>query len=245
MSINKWQIYCNTESKWVCGWLHSDDPIPTYCFHNDSHQVNPNSAQTLETSQLITVVIQQEAIKTGGHFGCQGFLMEIPANTTQILPVTWPIPVTTSIVNIQETEANEGDVLEAIVNPRTIIGGTTSVTLQGSKNCTVNSTVIKNAQIGYECYIGTECLGRIIGINTNSFLITFENASTVEHQMGSPFYIELKIIRNYQLGTKVGDSLGAGNIGGKYLPVGTVTNVIYTNNSNTVKKFRFSVEYLF
>jgi hypothetical protein len=245
MSINKWQVYCNTENTWVSGWVSSESENPCCCFNNNSHNINTDSPQIIDSTAVITVKIEQEYIPTGGHFACQGFSMTIPANTTTILPVSWPFPVTTSIVNVQEIEENAGDILEAIVNPRTVVGTTTSVTLNGTKTCTVNSTVINNAQIGYEFYIGVVHLGRVLAIDKTNFIITFETTTTQEHPLGSPVYLELKIIRNYQLGTKVGSSLGAGNIGGKYLPKNTITNVIYTNNSNIEKKFRFSVEYLF
>lgn len=245
MSINKWQIYCITENKWVSGWVHSDDPNPTVCFNNDQHQINIGSPQILETTQVISVKIEQEFIPTGGHYGCQGYLMEIPANTTVIKPISWPYNITTSVVNIQDTDENLGDVLEAIVNPKTLVGGTTSVTLQNSRTCTVNSTVFTYAKIGYYCYIGNEHLGRIININKDTFVITFENSLQSEKNMGFPFYIELKIIRDYNLGSKQGNCLGSGNIGGKFLQANTITNVVYKNNSNIDKKFRFNVEYLF
>lgn len=245
MSVNKWQIYCISENKWVSGWIHSNDPTPTVCFKNDQHEVNTSSPQILETTQIISVKVEQEFIPTGGHYGCQGHLMEIPANTTVINPISWPYPITTSVVNIQDTDENLGDILEGIVSPKTLVGGTTSVTLQGSNTCTVNSTVIQNSKIGFECYILNEHLGRIIGIDKNTFVITFENELQIQKNMGSLFYIELKIIRDYHLGSKQGNCLGSGNIGGKYLPANTVTNVVYKNNSNVDKKFRFNVEYLF
>jgi hypothetical protein len=245
MSLNNWQIYCITENKWVSGWLHSDISIPSVCFNNDQHEINTNSPQILESTQVLSVKIEQEFIPTGGHYGCQGYIMEIPANTSLTKPISWPYPITTSVVNIQDTDENLGDTLEAIVNPKTLIGGTTSVTLQGSNTCTVNSTAIENSKIGYECYISNEHLGRIIDINKQTFVITFENELQVEKNMGSPFYAELKIIRNYYLGSRQGNCLGSGNIGGKHLPANTITNVVYKNNSNIDKKFIFNVEYLF
>jgi hypothetical protein len=245
MSVNKWQIYCATEQKWVSGWLHSDDPSPVVCFNNDQHQINIDSCQITETTQIIKVVVEQESIPTGGHYACQGYVIEIPANTTVTRSISWPFSITTSVVNIMENSDNLGDTLEAIVNPKTLVGGVTSVVLQGTKSCTVNSTVLTYAEIGFDCYIGDEHCGRILSINKQNFIIIFEKELLNEKNMGSPFFIELKIIRDYPLGSGARNGLGSGNIGGKHLPKNTVTNVVYKNNSNIDKRFMFNVEYLF
>jgi hypothetical protein len=245
MSINKWQVFCITENKWVYSWLDETQSKPTLCFNNNGHQINTESQQIVDSTQILTVKIEQESVPTGGNYSCQGFIMEIPPNSTNTEVVAWPFPITTSVVNIQETEANLGDTIDAIVNPRTLVGGTTSSTTVGSKTCTVNSTVIKHAQIGYDCHINAEHLGRITKIDPVNYTISFEKATTVEHQMGEHFFIELRIIRDYNLGSGARNALGSGNIGGKYLPFGSVTHVIYTNNSNITKKFMFNIEYLF
>jgi hypothetical protein len=244
MSLNKWQVFCITEKKWVQGWLEEKNK-PVTCFNNNGHEINTESQQIIDSTQIITVKVEQEAVPTGGHYSCQGFVIDIPANSSQIKAVAWPFSITTSVVNIQETSDNLGDFLDAIVNPKTPVGGITSLTLAGSKTCTVNSTVVKHSKVGYDCYINNEHLGRITKIDCVNFLITFEKVSTLEHAMGSPFFMELRIIRDYPLGSGARNALGSGNIGGKYLPYGSMTHVRYTNKSDVPKKFMFNIEYLF
>jgi hypothetical protein len=239
-SVKKWQIYCIEESKWVEGWS-VDKPI--VCFNHNTHEINPNSQQILETTQLITVKIDQEEIPTGGHYCCEGFVFDCPPNVVTVYPVRWPIPITTSVVTIQALPENIGDIVNCIVNPKTLVGGTTSFVSAGSTRCSVNSTVIENAKVGYECFINNELLGRIINIFPLTFEVEFETPTTVNYNMGNPFFIQLRIIRNHQVTEFF--QLGASNIGGKYVPQQFVTHVIYTNNSNVDKKFRFNIEYLF
>jgi hypothetical protein len=100
-------------------------------------------------------------------------------------------------------------------------------------------------KIGWEILIGSEYLGRITEIDLDNFFITVENATTVYHQIGSPVFVQVRVIKNFQLGVKDCNQLGVSNIGGKYLKTGTTTKVTYTNNSNVNKQFRFSIEYLF
>lgn len=46
MSVSKWRIFCNTEQSWVESW---GTVPPTVCANNNTHEINPNSVQELET----------------------------------------------------------------------------------------------------------------------------------------------------------------------------------------------------
>jgi hypothetical protein len=244
MSLTKWRIYCITENSWTEGWLESGH-TPTTCFRNNEHNVNPSSLQDIETTQKILVHIEQEAIATGGNYKTDGFAFTAAPNTTTIFPTTWPIPITTSVVHILDTVENLDDTLDAIVAPQTPVGVITAEHQIGCHIVSTNSTVFAHAKVGYECFVGMEFLGRILELNPSTLTIRFQNPTTVVHAAGEYFSIQLRIIQNYPLGTKIGGNLGVASIGGKWLPANTITNVIYTNNSNVAKKFRFTVEHLF
>jgi hypothetical protein len=245
MSLTKYKIFCIEEQSWTEGWLSQEDGPPTQCFNNNGHEVNLNSFQELDSTQVLTVKIEEESIKTGGHYTVEGHQFTALANTDTSYTVSWPMPVSVTVVNVQTTDENNGDVLNSIVNPNTICGVITSNFEIGGKTISVNSTVTANVKIGWEIIIGSEYLGRIIAIDLDNFFITLENATTVYHQIGSPVFTQVRVIKNFQLGTRVGNQLGVSNIGGKYLKTGTTTKVTYTNNSNVNKQFRFSIEYLF
>jgi hypothetical protein len=47
--VKRWKIYCNTESKWVDGYLSRDDGVPTTCFNNNAHTIDTSKTDLLET----------------------------------------------------------------------------------------------------------------------------------------------------------------------------------------------------
>lgn len=245
MSIIRWQIYCNTEEAWTQGFLNESAGPPTVCFNNNTHTVNPNSPQQIDGTQLFSVKVIQEDIPTGGHYTSEGFSMTIPPLSTEILPISWPMQISCKLVHIQSTIENLGDTLNAIVNPYTLIGGIISNVAENSNIAIVNVTVIANIKVGFEFYIGTEHLGRVIEINNTNSTITFENNTSILHTVGEPVYTEMKIIRNLELGMNNGYDLGQSSLGGKHLKPNVITNIIYTNNSNVEKTLKFSVEYFF
>lgn len=242
MSVSKWKIYCQEEEQWTEGW--SVEP-PTKCYNSILHEVNSNSVQELETTQLLKVKIEEESIPTGGFYTVEGHCMTIQPSAVTTYDVSWPFPVSVTVVNIQSLEENIGDTVDSIVGYRTICGVVTSNIELGQTQISVTSTVINNVKIGFEIYIGSEFLGRVLAIDAPNFFITVENPTTVYHPIGRPVFTHVRAIKNYQLGMNTGNELGVSNIGGKYLKTGTVTRIFYTNNSEVQKKFRFSIEYLF
>lgn len=243
MSIIHWQIYCNTEGGWSEGYLEQSVGPPTVCFNNNTHEVNLNSQQELAGTQLLNVKVIQEDIPTGGHYTTEGFLMDIPPLSTQILPISWPTRITCKLVHVQSMDENLDDILNAIVNPHTLVGIITNNIDLNSVVANVNVTVIQNVKVGFDFYIGSEHVGIVISIDKTNSTITFETPTTMSHKAGEYTYTEFKIIRNLVLGTNNGYDLGQSSLGGKFLQENTITNIIYTNNSEISKRFRFSVEY--
>lgn len=72
--IKKWVIYCNTEAKFITGFLDSTIESPTVCFHNNTHSIDTTKTKFLEyiyrdTMQLIKwcVHCDTEDIDTYGY----------------------------------------------------------------------------------------------------------------------------------------------------------------------------------
>lgn len=73
-SIKKWELYCNTEAKYVYGFLDNDLGKPSKCFNNDQHTIDSNKTKLLEcihrhTTELIKwkVFCDTEQIDTYGY----------------------------------------------------------------------------------------------------------------------------------------------------------------------------------
>lgn len=46
--VKRWRIYCNTESKYVDGYLSRNDGTPTTCFNNNGHTIDTSKTDLLE-----------------------------------------------------------------------------------------------------------------------------------------------------------------------------------------------------
>lgn len=241
-SVSKYRVYCETEAAYIYTW---GDTLPTVCPNNNTHTITTGTVSIVEEIQENTVSIKQESIPTGGNFKCKGYSFVATANTTTSYSVSWSYNTTAMVVHIQSNESQLGDVLEAVVYPEQTVGVITAACNIDATTAVVNSTVIANAFIGMECFIETEFLGTIISINKETSTVGFETPVTVNHAGGSAFKVQIRIIESYHLGTSIGASLGASNMGGKHLPANSVTSVRYTNNSNEDRIFIFLVEYLY
>ena len=242
VSLYKYRIYCQTEQVYTYVWGES---TPLACPINSSHTISSSTITILDEVSEKIVAIKQESVKTGGNFKIKGFSHICPANSTTIFPVSWPFNITVMNVRIYSEISQVGDTVNAIVSPDTIVGTLTSSCSSGVTTVSVNSTAVMYSCIGFFCKVGTEDLGMILSIDSINSTISFQNPTSVEYTTGTYYKIETKMIENYPLGM-VGESIiGESNIGGTHLPANTITNVIYTNNSNTQKIHKYCVEYLY
>jgi hypothetical protein len=47
-SVKHWKIYCNTDAKYVQGFLDNEQGEPTVCFQNNTHSINTTKTELLE-----------------------------------------------------------------------------------------------------------------------------------------------------------------------------------------------------
>lgn len=240
-ALVKWKIFCNTENNWTDGWLSKTQGSPTVCFNDNSHDIDSTSSKFLDTTE---VSIKREDTLTGGNYNCQGYSVEILPWETKIIPVSWPFPVNITSVNIQSNDKHLGDVVNAVVNPKALAGVSTSECILGDNTIFVNSTVLDNAKIGYDLWIEDELVGRIIKVDMLNSSVTLESSLLQGYPIGAYIYMEIRIIREFNLGYRNGNNFGTFN-GNKYIPADIVTKIIYKNNHQTFKTFCFSIEYLF
>lgn len=243
-SLKKIRVYCLNELKWTEGWTDSSTDV--YCFNNNEHSINPDSVQTLDTTEKINVTITQEFTATGGHFLSESYAVNAPANTTTNYDISWPIPVNLQLINVENDPTSTGNILNGYINPMTPVGVITSDFREGQKKLSVNKTVIDNILIGYECFIEDYYLGRIINIDADNLLIVVEFPLDKDYNYGAIIKIQLIVIKNFCIGANwAANTIGGRNIGTKYLPAGYVLRASYTNKLDVDKLFRFNIEFLY
>ncbi len=249
MSINHWRIYCITEQEWSSGYLAAESATPTTCFNNTGHEVNLNSQQIVEviTNNTTNVKIIEESVPTGGNFRCEGFKLTIPAGTTATKVVSWPYIISVLQSFFAPNSSQDGDVLNVICGPNTIVGLLTSSISSGTTVIPVSLTVVQNAMVGYEFLLNGTNLGEIVAIDLNAYTVTLHTATPSSFNAGAYAGLQTTNIKNLVIGLGGGERyiIGASRSGSKRLPANMPVHVTYQNNGANDVDFYFQVEYLY
>lgn len=252
--LTKYRIYCNTESAWTEGWRDDTQGAPTQCFTDTGHSVNTSSVQEQEIIDVSNsrVTIEEENVPENetavtGKFKCQGFAMSVPALTTQTLTVNWSFPISVMEIFFASKTENEGDVINTIVGPNTIVGTLTSNVANGDTTFDVALTVIQNAKIGYELLLDSTLIGQVTAIDSNGLTVTVDTATTTTYTSGQLVSIQVRTIKDVTCsGLEDRYTVGSSKVGGMYLKANTDVDVIYENKHATdTHNFRFEVEFVY
>jgi hypothetical protein len=237
------------ESQWVYGFKDTEDGPPTTCFNNTEHSVNDMSMQEIQVIEDATVnaKIVEEYVPTGGNFRCYGRRFTIPAQSTVTYTVSWPFNISVLQSFFTSDSGMEGDFLEVVTAPNTIIGVITSPVAVDDTVIHVNTTVINNIMVGYTFKLGNSNtnLGYVLAIDDNNMTITVETPSPSAFNAGTYAKMEVAGICEFEIGPSFRYVIGSSKTGGKHLPANTPVDVIYTNNGNSEKTFRFQIEMLY
>lgn len=247
-SVTRWRIYCLDEGEWTYGYLTTGANAPTTCFTNTAHSVNADSSQELDVISQTTVKakIVEELIETGGYFRCEGHKFSIPANSTAIQQVSWPYPITVLQSFYEGGPEHEGNELDVIVGPNTIVGILREAASIGDTVLHVSLTVIQNIKIGFTVKLGSTTVGSVIGINENMLCITITAPLAAAYNANTYVKTEALSISNLEFGrAPIRISIGASKHGGKYLAPNTLVELTYKNNTNADVVFKYQVEILY
>jgi hypothetical protein len=243
-----WRIYCETEGIWTYGYLDDTQGTPTTCFTNTSHTVNPNSYQDMTTTSLTVpeVKLAEELVKTGGNYRAESFKFTCPANQVTVYTVSWKFQLSVISSSYVGKSAWEGCKVDAIVGPDTVVGTITDDVASGVSVIPVSLTVIQNAQVGYEFFIGSDLIGEIISINSNALTVTLSDNTITTYTSGAYAKLQTRAIKNYEIcGGPLLYTFGVNVLGGSPLAPNTDVNVVFNNVTNSSIDFRFQVEYLY
>lgn len=193
------------------------------------------------------VKIKEEDIVTGEHFQAQSFELVLPPSTGwQELDISFPIPISILSAIWTNKATYDGDEVEFLVAPDTIIGALTAPVGSGIEELSVSPTVIENMAVGKWVKVDAEDLGRCLAIDTTNSKITVENETTTSHDTGASVKMTVKLSPHIYLngGGGVGQ-IGASAIGGSHVPANTVLRFRYNNLTGIGKKWSFILEYFY
>lgn len=252
-TIYKYKIYCETEGI-THNVLNEKEIPPTKCPVDSNHTINPNSIYLFDKIEPTEVSIKEETIKTGGHFRVQDLYFDCPANQETTYEFSFPVNISVLAFKMVVRPDMEGDKLHAVVSPNTVVGFLTATASIDDDQFTVSESVIANVFVGmvvdfYDAVndISIDC-GQILDIDIQNNIITTENKTTREFNIGDQVRIGICMVKNVEFPKITNDysyEVGTSKIGASHLPKGTKTKIFYTNSTNEAKKCHIFYEYLY
>lgn len=198
-----------------------------------------------------TVSIREETgTPTGGNFRTETFTVSVGANSSQNFDYSWSYPISVLVLKFSTDSSFNGDYINCYVAPNTTVGVLTASAALNTNILNVNSTVIQNTKLGYQCNLidsngAIYDLGDIININYSTNQITSKNNTTIAFAAGTYFQITINNVRNYTFGLPGQYTIGESKIGASYIPSGRIIRLKYTNTGISVKNFTWCIEYLY
>lgn len=247
-TIYKYRVYCTTDSKYEYVWAETE---PTACPVNTAHTIDTNTITIVDTRDENITTIQEESTPTGGNFRAIGKSLDILANETKIDDNVWDYNISALAIGFNSDTDNQGDNIELIVGPDTVIGAITSNVSISDTVINVSSTVLDHAMVGFRINlfdgVNTEDLGEIISIDETNKTLTFSGGSSQAFSAASPTYVRMSVyvVQNFVIGKPGPWEVGQSKIGGSFVPAGTIIRIIYYNNTASAKNFTAQLEYLY
>jgi hypothetical protein len=257
----KYEFWCTQENpdpanpgSYLGGYVTriTDDPAkPLICSNNKDHITRPDTLRDLDQIDDSSVTIQVETGgKTGGHYRCDCYAMDVAPGTTASQEIRFGFPVTILKPKLYTIDAQLGHVM-SVSFPFQTIGVLTQDAAVGDLVLHVSPTAILNAMVGYDIRLtnGTtmsDYVGRVASFDTINSTITLTKAVAAAYPAGTYVQEARSFIDKVVLGGGGTYVFNDGNTVGAYLTTAAVGNFVYTNNSGsaTVKAI-LHVEYLY
>jgi hypothetical protein len=244
LTINFYQFYCSTEQAFI--QIYSNTP-PSSCPNGSSHSIVTNTIITLPPPVTPILIKQNNIEKGNNNYRVESKSFSIPANTIGSQIFTWPIDINVLTVNFSTDSTQTGDIINAYIAPNTTVGVLTSPVSAGSTIFNINPNTLNYLNIGYNANItnGTQNnnLGMVTSIDTTNLSITTQNSCSNPFIIGDYMQMTVQNICNFELGAPTLYAFGKKNILASHVPKNTPIQMTYQNNSSSIKKFVFYIEY--
>jgi len=202
-----------------------------------------------------TVVIQEEPpwSDTGGTYRVQSYeiVVDQAQGTWKDYDITFPYPVSLFSAEWFNKVENDGDIVQCVAAPDTVIGAITSDVSIDDNVIDVSETVMTYAARGTALALDdgvNYCnLGEIINIDYENSQVTTTYLADNNFLASTPTYVKQSVfMMPHMYLTGVGRiDIGKDAVGGSYLPANTIFRIRYQNNEGTTtnKIFSFILEY--
>lgn len=233
-SVNRYKIYCSTEAKYVEGW---GTATPTTCYNNNTHTVNADSWQLIETISTDIVKIKEDSVIIPRNVLIKHIeFADVESNTEQSQYFTFDMVTSMYSFTLVVDDTNKGDEFTIAVNPDTTLGLITQNITAGDTLLYAPPGLLAYGWNGFELKVtdgtNTDELGRILSINKTTGVVTFETP-TIHNFSSSNSLVKMTYytMKNLKIGAPGVLRFGDDVIGGSTPPVGTVVKFTYKNNT--------------
>lgn len=231
-NINKYRIYCNTESKFVEGWGNLE---PTKCYNNTEHVVNLNSIKQIDNINNSQVKIIEDNVFVGRNVSIAQINLS-SVSTTQTKVYTFKKITSMYSFKYATDVSNQGDELTIAINPNTPLGLITQNVSTGDTIIYAPPAIFLFGQIGFNVKlsngVNVDDLGEILSIDSTAGTITVENPAVNNFSTTNTLCLmTYYTMKNIVIGPPQMYAFGEDIIGGAAVPVGTSVHFIYKNNS--------------
>lgn len=233
MTVKKYKIYCETESKYVSGWSETE---PITCFNNNTHTIDSNLT-TITDFNIDNVKIVQTTPEKTNYFYVHSIYETINHSETKVVPIIQNIEYYLYSVKLLLNKNHLGDLFSVYINKDTLIGNITQSS--SGQIITVSQTVIDNSVIGFYVFFNND-YHRIIDKSTNT--LTLENSVTVNP--GDAVLMTYFMIYKKNLGME-SEILGSTVFNAKFISKNYTAGFIYENKSNSTKYILIDIETTF
>lgn len=245
LTLNSYSVYCITENTTVYSYGYQEAP-PTVCPHDNTHTIDTNTIQVINTYQIPSYIRVIDRSETGGNvlaYGVTATFGTTTPGTVQEFEVT-SLPMTVRILNlsINPGEENLYDCFSMFGAPNTEVGALTATLNSGSNTIQVNDTAYANTSIGYKIGItgggNNESFPFVTGKETLAgpiYQLTLSSNAVNTYASGSLVDISIPRIINYHITSNNPIVIADKAPGTSLTPPNMSAKFYYTNNDGKAK----------
>lgn len=244
-TIVKWEIFCDTENKYVYVYLDAEAAKPIRCPNSVDHSITESRTAIIGVIQQNEVIIKEESVPTQGYFRTEGKTMTCAANTdtNQVTDLEYPISALAFYISPDETNYN--DTVNVYVEVGDI-GVVTSAIVTGTNLIPITTPVFNNIPMGFEILIDNILIGEVIGKDNINYTLTMTANIAQDFATNAVISLRNRMVKNFTIGKAPLYALGLSKIGSSYVSKDYFIMVEYTNKSLVLaKEFIYYTEYTY
>ena len=189
-------------------------------------------------------VIIKEFSTTTGSYRTKGYKFTATANQITNYDFSLPYDIEILAGEIWSKKSLDGDEIELIISPDTVVGVVTEAALIGTSTIKVSPTVIANLKNGRHVKFGTATDEyAVVTVNSDSIDISPALVSAVS--VNDFVKMSIKMVETVTLYNDTNLRLGWTKIGSSAVPKNTTIRCTYNNKDTTNKEIYFYMDILY